>query len=478
MKSDFLWGSASAAYQIEGAAALEGKGPSIWDNFSAIAGNTYANTTGALTIDFYHRFAEDIELMKEMGLKSYRFSISWPRILPTGTGKINQKGIDFYHQVIDLLLENEIEPVVTIYHWDLPQALEDKYGGFANREIIDDFAEYCQILFNEYGNKVNYWITLNEQNVFMESGYLDATFPPQKNDYQLYFNANHYASLANAKAIKLYRDLGYKGKIGPSFAYKGVYAKTNNPQDVLAMEDAQELTNWLWLDVYIKGKYNPITLQLISDLGIELDYNDADKEVLNNGKCDFIGINYYRTQTIKAPDGEKEQVEYTKRTVNSTVSAFATDKLYLKSNNEFLPTTEWNWSIDPVGLRILLRRITSRYDVPIMITENGLGAIDQLNADGTINDPYRIAYLEAHIKEVELAMSQGSDVIGYFTWSFQDLFSWLNGYQKRYGFVYVDRDVDDESELKRYKKDSFYWYQQVIATNGVLKLAKKNKTTN
>ncbi len=467
MKKDFLWGSASAAYQIEGAANIDGKGPSIWDQFSHIPGNTYKNTTGDVTIDFYHRYQEDIALMREMGLQAYRFSISWPRILPTGSGRVNQEGIDFYHAVIDELIKNGIEPIVTIYHWDLPLELQQSYNGFGNRKIIEDFTNYCKILFTEYGEKVNYWITLNEQNVFMEAGYLDATFPPQENDYQLYFNANHYATVANAQVIDLYRKMKLPGKIGPSFAYKAVYAKSCDPADVLAMENAQELTNWLWLDPYITGKYNQITLKTIEKMGINLDITTQDIEILTKGKCDFIGINYYRTQTIKSADKTKEAVEVSKRTVNSNIKNFATDKLYLKAKNQYLPTTEWNWAIDPVGFRIMLRRLTSRYDIPIMITENGLGAVDVLNEEKKIHDDYRINYLSQHITELEQAVEEGCNIIGYCSWSFQDLFSWLNGYTKRYGFVYVDRDVDDNSKLLRYKKDSFYWYQQVIKNNGI-----------
>ncbi len=467
MNKDFLWGSASAAYQIEGAANMYGKGPSIWDTFSNVKGNTFENTTGAVTVDFYHRYKEDIALMAEMGLKAYRFSISWPRILPDGKGEVNKEGIEFYHNVINELLANNIEPIVTIYHWDLPQNLQTMYNGFESRQIIKDFVNYCKILFEQYGQKIKYWVTLNEQNVFMESGYLDATFPPQMNDYCAYFNANHYATVANAKVIKLYKDMNCKGQIGPSFAYKAVYANSCEPDDVLAMENAQELTNWLWLDAYIKGEYNPVTLKLIERLGITIDITEDDLRSMKLGICDFIGVNYYRTQTIKAPTKDKEQVEFSERTVNSKVKKFATDSLYLNTTNPHLDTTEWNWAVDPVGFRVMLRRLSSRYNIPILITENGLGAIDKLNDDNTINDSYRIKYLNDHIVQMQSAIEEGCSIIGYCSWSFQDLFSWLNGYAKRYGFVYVDRDVDDNSKLCRHKKDSFYWYQQVIKDNGI-----------
>ncbi len=468
MKKDFLWGSASAAYQIEGEAYTSGKGHSIWDEYAQIEGNTFKNTTGEVAIDFYNRYKEDIALMKEQGLKAYRFSVSWPRIFPEGRGEVNQAGVDFYHNVIDELLANQIEPILTIYHWDLPLALQQEYGGFESRQIIEDFANYSRKLFEEYGGKVKYWVSQNEQNIFTALGYVQKIHPPEVSDFQRFLNANHYASLANARAIAIFKEMGIEGQIGASFAYSPSYAKSSNPLDVMAMEDAQELTDWFWMDVYAHGKYPKIALKLLQNQGLEIPFEDGDEEILKAGKPHFMGINYYQSFVYKAPNTTGEKITASSNTVSKQIAKQPVDEYFVQSTNEHLAVTDWNWTIDPSGLTIALRRITSRYDLPILISENGLGAFDRLEADGSVHDDYRIEYLKEHIKAINEAQKVGCDVIGYCTWSFQDLFSWLNGYQKRYGFVYVDRDEESAKELKRYKKDSFYWYADVIANNGLL----------
>lgn len=472
LREDFLWGSASAAYQIEGAALIEGKGPSIWDNYSHIKGNTFMDTNGDVAIDFYHRYKEDIALMKEMGLKAYRFSISWPRILPNGKGEVNQKGIDFYHNVIDELIAAGVEPVLTIYHWDLPQALQDEYMGWESREIVKDFTDYCEILFKEYGQKVKYWVTLNEQNIYTGLGYIQKLHPPKVNDFQRFINANHMSFLANASAIKLFKEMGLPGQIGPSFAYGPAYALTSKPEDVISMENALELNNYFWLDVYANGAYSNLAIGLLKQLDIEIPFEDGDKELLKFGKPDFMGINYYNTGTFQDPnsaDKERFQSGNSSQAVEAEKVKDITKQLFDYADNPYLKTTDWNWAIDPTGLRVALRRIESRYNLPVLICENGLGAYDTLEADGAVHDDYRIEYLRTHICAIEEAVNDGVDVLGYCTWSMQDLFSWLNGYRKRYGFVYVDRDEESEKELKRYKKDSFYWYADVIKSNGDIK---------
>lgn len=458
----FLWGSASAAYQIEGAALTHGKGPSIWDTYSHVKGNTFKDTNGDVAIDFYHKFKEDIALMKEQGLKAYRFSIAWSRVLPQGRGQRNEEGIQFYHDVIDELIKNDIEPIVTIYHWDLPQALQDAYEGWLGREIIQDFVDYATLLFQEYGSKVNYWVTMNEQNIFIGLGYLQKLHPPKCNDYALFLKANHHANLANALTIKAYRQSGYTGKIGPSFAYGPALAKTCNPLDVLAMENALELENHFWLDTYVRGAYPKIALALIKRLGYEIPMEANDEELLKDSKPDFVGINYYSTSTFTYVN--EEPLDSAGNTVQSQEKK-ASDIYFQYTNNEYLAKTAWKWSIDPIGFEVAIRRINSRYELPVLVSENGLGAYDTLE-DGEVHDTYRIDFLRDHVEAMNRAIEDGCEVIGYCTWSFQDLFSWLNGYAKRYGFVYVDRDEEHERELKRYKKDSFYWYQKVIETNG------------
>ncbi|WP_153446797.1 glycoside hydrolase family 1 protein [Vibrio algicola] len=467
-QNNFLWGSASAAYQIEGGASLDGKGPSIWDTYSRIPGNTFKNTTGEVAIDFYHQFEQDIDLMKEMGLNAYRFSVSWPRVMADGR-TVNPKGVEFYHKVIDKLIEAGVEPILTIYHWDLPQTLQDEYAGWESREIIKDFTNYCELLYQEFGNKVKYWVTMNEQNIFTGLGYVQKLHPPKVSDYQRFINANHIASLANASAIKLFRDMDIEGQVGPSFAYGPTYAKSEKPEDVIAMENAQEIENFLWMDVYAKGEYPRIGLKLLENLGIKVDFQPGDKELLKAGVCDFMGLNYYQSATYIDPNNKQENVQAgnaAQVSIVSDVKAIPTEELYARADNDYLKMTDWNWAIDPNGLRVSLRRITSRYGLPVLISENGLGAFDTLTEDGKVHDDYRIDFLKQHVEAIEAAIDDGCEVLGYCTWSFQDLFSWLNGYAKRYGFVYVDRDEESEKELKRYKKDSFYWYQKVIESNG------------
>ncbi|MGL5577133.1 MAG: glycoside hydrolase family 1 protein [Sarcina sp.] len=465
---DFLWGSASAAYQVEGASDIDGKGLSIWDEYVKIPGTTYKNTTGKVAVDHYHRFKEDVALMKEMGLRAYRFSVSWPRIFPNGRGEINQKGLDFYNNLIDELLKNGIEPVVTIYHWDLPQALQDLYGGWESREIINDFDNYCKVLYKSFENKVKYWVTLNEQNIFIALGYELGIHPPAVRDLKRMLQANHIANLANAKAIKSFKELGLKGKIGPSFAYGPVYACTCNPCDVLAMENAKEINSHWWLDIYLKGKYPTLAFRYMERMGLEPTIEEGDLELLKDGIADFLGVNYYQTSTIEMNplDGVTRTGEMNSTGKKGTSKAQGIPGVYKTTKNDFLETTDWDWAIDATGLRIGLRRIASRYDnIPILITENGLGAFDTLENE-EIHDEYRIDFLKSHILACKEAITDGVNLIGYCTWSFTDLLSWLNGYQKRYGFVYIDRDIADDASLKRYKKDSFSWYKKVIETNG------------
>ncbi len=459
-----LWGSASAAYQIEGAAELDGKGVSIWDEYSKVPGNTFKDTTGAVAIDFYHRFAEDIELMKEQGLEAYRFSISWPRILPNGSGKINQKGIDFYHKVIDMLIAAKIEPIVTIYHWDLPNQLQEDYNGWLSPQIVEDFVNYSEILFKEYGEKVKYWVSLNEQNIFTSMAYLLDVHPPKQQGMDNFLIANHHANLANALVIKKYRELKLPGKIGPSFAYSPSYAHSAKPEDVIARLFAEELTDWFWLDVYVRGTYPKLALRKLEQLGYDTSYLTKDEEILKHAEPDFLGLNYYQSATYGSVNTNAKGLEQSDNTVGTTTKFDPYHRLFKQITNEHVKLTDWNWAIDPHGFYVALVNMTSRYELPILVSENGLGAYDELTPTKEIHDQYRIDFLQAHVDQLLQAQNDGCEIIGYCTWSFQDLFSWLNGYGKRYGFVYVDRDEESAKELKRYKKDSYYWYQNLIAS--------------
>ena len=464
----FLWGAASAAYQVEGAWNEDGKGLSNWDVFVRIPGKTFKGTNGDVAVDHYHRYKEDVQLMKEAGLKAYRFSVAWARIFPNGKGEVNEKGLQFYDNLINELIANGIEPILTIYHWDLPQALQEEYGGWESRQIIEDFTNYCITLYKRYGDRVKYWVTLNEQNVFTSHGYKLKLHPPGVSDDRLFYQVNHHANLANARAIVEFRKYVPDGKIGPSFAYSPAYPFSPKPEDILAAENAEEFNAHWWMDVYAWGEYPKVTWNYLEAKGIAPQLEPGDLELLKAGKPDFMGVNYYQTTTFeKNPlDGVTESGHFNNTGQKGTSSDRGIPGLFKTIRNPYLETTNWDWTIDPTGLRIGLRRITNRYKLPILITENGLGEYDKVEEDGSINDDYRIQYISTHIQAIQEAITDGVDVMGYCIWSFTDLLSWLNGFQKRYGIVYVNQDEEGGKDLRRMKKKSFYWYKQVIESNG------------
>ncbi len=465
--ANFLWGAASAAYQVEGAWNADGKGLSVWDVFTKIPGKTFKGSNGDVAVDHYYRYKEDIALMAEMGLKAYRFSVSWPRIYPQGKGDVNEAGLQFYNNLIDELLSHNIEPILTLYHWDVPQALMEEYGAWESRQIIEDFNNYCITLYKHFGDKVKYWVSLNEQNYNSNHGFITAMHPPGVKDRKRFYEVNHIAFLSNAKAIESFRKYVPDGKIGPSFAYSPAYPLTGNPNDILVFENAEEFTNNWWLDVYCWGKYPQIPFHYLQEQELAPTVQEGDLELLQKGMPDFVGVNYYQTITyeVNPIDGV---LEGTMNTTGQKGSGqeMGVPGLYKTKRNPYLETSNWDWAIDPIGLRIGLRRITSRYQLPVLITENGLGEFDVLEPNDTVNDEYRIAYLRSHIEQCKQAINDGVDLIGYCAWSSTDVLSWLNGYQKRYGFVYVNRDETDQRDLRRIKKKSFYWYQDIIKTNG------------
>ena len=466
---NFLWGSASAAYQIEGAYNLDGKGMSNWDKFVRIPGKTFKATTGDIAVDHYHRYKEDIALMAEMGLKTYRFSIAWTRIFPNGSGEINQKGIEFYQNIIEECLKYNIEPMVTIFHWDLPQALVDKYNGWENEQIVEDFVNYAKVLFKVFGKSVKYWITLNEQNIFTSLGWLTAQHPPGKfDDQKMFYQVNHHAFLAHAKTVLTYREMGFDGKIGASFAYTPSYALDCNPMNAMSKLNFDDLKNYWWLDVYAYGEYPIAAMKYLEKLGVAPEIRDEDREILKRAakEIDFMGVNYYQTCVCEynPVDGATPYGIMNNTGKKGSAQVTGTPGLFKNPQNPYLKTTDWDWTIDPMGLKYLCREITSRYRLPIVISENGLGAFDKLE-NGKIHDVYRIEYIREHLKALSEAIEEGCKVLAYCTWSFTDLLSWLNGYQKRYGFIYVDRD-EEKGTLDRYKKDSYFWYKDVIESNG------------
>lgn len=439
----------------------------MWDVFTKLPGKTFQGSNGDVAVDHYHRYQEDIALMAELGLKAYRFSVSWPRIYPHGNGKVNAAGLQFYHNLIDALRAHGIEPILTLYHWDVPQALMASYGAWESRRIIDDFNTYCVTLYQQFGEKVKYWVSLNEQNYNFNHGFITAMHPPGVKNRKRFYEANHVAFLANAKAIESFRRYVPHGKIGPSFAYSPAYPLTSNPQDIVAFENAEEFTNHWWLDMYCWGTYPPIALQYLQEHDLAPTIQAGDLELLQQGRPDFIGVNYYQTLTYEANPGDGV-AEGTMNTTGQKGSAQVTGVpgLYKTQRNPYVETSNWDWAIDPTGLRIGLRRLASRYHLSVLVTENGLGEFDVLEPNDKVNDEYRIAYLRSHLEQCKHAITDGVDLLGYCAWSFTDVLSWLNGYQKRYGLVYVNRDETDQRDLRRIKKQSFAWYQGIIKTNG------------
>lgn len=455
---DFLWGASTSAYQVEGASDIDGKGPSCQDVKEVPKGTSDLK----ICVDHYHHYKEDIALMAEMGFKAYRFSIAWSRILPEGTGEINPKGIAFYNQVIDECLKYKIEPIVTMFHFDMPANL-DQRGSWSNRESVDWFVNYAKVLFKHYGDRVKYWLTINEQNILTLVGPVIGTLMIPKdcsNQRREIYQQNHHMLVAQAKAMSLCHEMLPHAKIGPAPNISLVYPGSCKPEDILAAQNANALRNWLYLDVSVYGVYNDIVWSWLKQQNATPIFEKGDEELLRNGRPDFIGFNYYNTAACSWSDGSEASLGAVSQQENKGESGF-----FKGISNPYLMKTDFGWEIDPSGFRATMRELTSRYHLPLIITENGLGAYDQL-VDNRIHDGYRIEYLKQHIEQIQLAISDGCTMMGYCPWSAIDLISTHEGIVKRYGFIYVDRSEDDIKELKRYRKDSFYWYKKVIASNG------------
>lgn len=445
----FYWGASSAAHQCEGAWNEDGKGVSIVDVQEIPKGITDFKVTS----DHYHHFKEDIALLGEMGLKMYRFSISWTRILPMGTGEVNSKGIDHYNEVISECLKYGIEPLITILHFDIPLELEKK-GSWKNPEMIDAYIEYCRILFDNFGDRVRFWLTNNEYN--LQTLRLAKKYSVTKKES---FWINHNCLLAQAKAVKLCHDMLPDAKIGPAPNIHFIYANSNKPEDVIASQQYCALRNWLCLDAQVFGDYNPLTTSYFADEDGSPTISFKDKNILKNGKPDFIAFNYYETHTVEANPIGKPKIQGHHDMRNCE------DGFWIGVRNPNFEYTEFGWQIDPKGFRITLRSLFDRYRLPLLVTENGLGAYDTIEKDGTISDDYRINYLYNHIHQMKVAIDEGVEVIGYCPWSAFDLVSLHEGIEKRYGFIYVNRSEGDYKDLKRIRKKSFYWYQRLIKEN-------------
>ena len=468
----FLWGGACAANQFEGAWDVDGKGPSVPDMCTNGSHTTPKWVTTAIrpdklypsheAIDFYHHYEEDIALFAEMGFKVFRTSINWTRIYPTGEEETpNEAGLAFYDKVFDCCKKYGIEPLVTISHYELPYALVEKYNGWADRRLVDCYVRYCKTIFERYKDKVKYWLTFNEINMgalptgnLMALGLVQGYEGPRTgipDNEGLRFQALHHQFVASAKAVAFAHEHYPQFQMGDMNIFAAFYPLTCDPDDVLACQQRNQMVNWFCSDIQVRGEYPHYARRYFAERGIEIKTEPGDEEILRKGTVDFYTFSYYMSNCI---------------TTHETGAQVSGNGLG-GEKNPYLKASDWGWQIDPKGLRWSLNEIYDRYRIPLMVVENGLGAFDKLEADGTIHDPYRIDYLRQHIQQMAEAVKDGVDLRGYTTWGPIDLVSAGTGEMaKRYGFIYVDKYDDGTGDLTRRRKDSFYWYKKVIATNG------------
>ena len=432
---DFLWGTATASYQVEGAAKADGRGVSIWDTFSAKKGCVVHGHTGDVAADQYNRYAEDVGLMRDLGVGAYRFSLSWPRIQPAGSGPLNPAGFDYYHRLIDALLSENIAPAVTLYHWDLPRALEDS-GGWPERETAKRFAEYSDICFRALGDKVSVWITINEPWCAAYLGYENGIHAPGRKNRLDATKAVHHLNLAHGESVKAFRAGGYKGKIGITLNLSTPRPATRREEDVLAADRAADRDSRMFTGPIFSGEYPERFLNAYPDLEVPVEPGDLDTI---HAPVDFLGVNYYSENAVAAAPDRPEGW----RIVPS-----------------WQAKTDMGWEIVPEGLNRQLRWVRNEIgDIPLYITENGCAQADRLSANGErCHDHDRIAYLDAHFAACSAAIDEGINLKGYFLWSFIDNFEWAFGYTKRFGIVYCDY-----TDCRRIPKDSYYYYRDVIA---------------
>ena len=474
----FLWGGALAANQVEGAYKEAGRGLAVTDIVKRVApedrkklklpfptiqevrnaaqdnnDKLYPKRNG---IDFYHRYKEDIALFKEMGFKALRISIAWPRIFPNGDElEANEDGLLFYDRLFDELVDQGIEPVVTLSHYEMPLHLVVQYGGWVNRKVVDCFVRFAQTVMERYKDKVKYWITFNEINSIFMSPFISAGIlrdqVADKDLLQTQFQSAHHQFVASAKAVEICHRIIPEGKIGCMVIGLIHYPQSCHPDDAWAALTEQRKT-FFFTDVQVRGHYPVYMDRLFDEQGIVLQKEAEDDVILRENLVDFVAISYYMSAVSGRPEVVGEQ---------------APGNLINGLKNPYLSASEWGWQIDPVGLRTLLNMLYDRYEKPVFVVENGLGALDKLDADGHIHDNYRVDYLKQHILQMKEAVSDGVDLMGYTVWGPIDLVSFSTSeMSKRYGFIYVDQDDDGNGTLKRSRKDSFYWYQKVILSNG------------
>ncbi|MCM3215363.1 6-phospho-beta-glucosidase [Niallia taxi] len=454
----FLWGGAVAANQLEGAYKADGKGLSTADvspygimsppDESMTAYNLYHDG-----IDFYHKYKEDIALFAEMGFKAFRLSIAWTRIFPNGDEtEPNEKGLAFYDNLFDELKKYNIEPVVTISHYEMPLALVKNYGGWKNRKVVEFYEHFARTVFTRYKDKVKYWMTFNEINVILHAPFTGGglLFEEGENQKNAQYQGAHHQFIASALAVKAGHEIIPGSQIGCMIASMVTYPYTSKPEDMFAamQQDRQTL---FFSDVQARGSYPGYMKRFFRDNNIEIVMEEGDEQLLKDGTVDYIGFSYYMS-FVASTDPEHQKTS---------------GNLLEGVKNPYLASSEWGWQIDPKGLRIVLNQLHDRYQKPLFIVENGLGAVDTLSTDGTVEDDYRIDYLQSHLEEVREAIEDGVELIGYTSWGPIDLVSASTAeLRKRYGYIYVDRDSEGKGTNNRIKKKSFHWYKEVIETNG------------
>lgn len=442
---DFIWGAATASYQIEGAANKDGRGLSVWDIFCKNEGKVYGEQSGEIACDHYHRYKEDVKLMKEIGLQAYRFSLSWSRILPEGVGKVNQKGLDFYDRLVDELLKNNIEPYITLFHWDFPYELYKK-GGWLNADSSEWFAEYAEVVAKRLSDRVKNFMTQNESVCFISHGHkLGVHAPGLQLPWDDVLLSAHNSLLAHGKAVMALRSHG-KQALQIGYAPTGTITipKDETPSNIeLArkkMFEFSEKNLWIpsfWLDPIIFGQYSKEVIEVFGEDMPRI--NDEDMKIINQ-PLDNLGFNIYTGTTV----GEDKN-----------------GQSYHIKNKVGRPHTDMGWGITPKSLYYGPKFLSERYNLPVLITENGMANLDWVNSEGKIHDPQRIEFIKQYLRECKRAKNDGVNVKGYFLWSLMDNFEWAEGYEKRFGIIHVDYETQ-----KRTFKDSAYWYKSVIETNG------------
>ncbi|MCA0350928.1 MAG: beta-glucosidase [Chloroflexi bacterium] len=442
--ADFIWGTATSSYQIEGAVHEDGRGESIWDRFSHTPGKTKFGQTGDIACDHYHRYPEDLDLMRELGLASYRFSIAWPRLFPEGKGKINQAGLDFYKRIIEGLHQRHLTPMATLYHWDLPQALQDK-GGWMNRDTALRFAEYAEAMYRQLGTSVPFWITHNEPWVAAFVGHFQGRHAPGIKDLPSAVKASHHLLYSHGLATQLFRESKLAGQIGITLNLTPAYPTHDTPDDHAAAWRNDGYGNRWFLDPIFRGSYPADTVEWFNQHHqIEMDYVQTGDLAVIQQPIDFLGINYYFPNRISAADESKF--------------------LALVNSSAIGETSFRGWEVVPAAFADLLKRVQRDYgNTPIYITENGSAFADlKRAADGSVNDGDRMSYLHTHLEAVADAIAAGVPVKGYYAWSMLDNYEWAEGYDERFGIIEVDFATQ-----KRTPKRTARWYQQIVANNGL-----------